>query len=355
MYICPMGKRLIIFLLLLEASVLHAQIGGNATYKFLNLAPSARITALGGNLIAGADGDLNNAAQNPSLLNSRMHNSVVFNAVNYFNDIGYGYVAYANRFRQKASLQGGIQYVNYGDFSETDATGKLTGNTFTARDYAYILGAAMPGDYNLTYGANVKFIYSHLAEYKSYGMATDLSATYKDSAAAFVAALVLKNIGYQFRPYVDGSREQLPFEIQLGISKRLSHAPFRYYIVAHDLQKFDLTYKDPEDPSRQIDLATGQPIDKKISLADKVGRHLQGGVELILSENFMIRVGYNHQRRQELALYSRGSNVGFSFGLGLRIKKIQLSYGTAKYHLAGSTHQFSIGINLNELMRRAEN
>lgn len=347
-----MHRRIAVFFsFLFSAAAVQAQIGGTGVYKFLNLAPSARTIALGGNLISVKDGDLNSAYQNPSLLNEKMHNSVVFNTVNYFDDISYGYVAYANRLRKVASFQAGVQYVNYGDFKEADATGQTTGATFAARDYAYTIGVAVPGANRISYGANVKFIYSHLAEYQSYGVATDLSATYQDTTN-FVAAVVVKNIGYQLRSYTEGNRENLPFEVQFGISKKLSHAPFRYSIIVHDLQQFDLSYIDPNDPSRQIDLATGNPIEKKVSFADKVGRHIQGGVELLLSENFNIRIGYNHQKRKELTIPTAGSSVGFSFGLGLKIKKIQLSYGTAKYSLAGSTHQFSIGINLNEFRRR---
>ncbi len=347
-----MYQRTAVFIFVLSLSVASAfaQIGGTGVYKFLNLSPSARTTALGGNLIAVRDGDLNNAYQNPALLNPKMHNSIVLNTVNYFDDINYGYVAYATRLKKVATLQAGIQYVNYGDFTETTPTGQVTGTTFTARDYAINTGVSIPGEYNITYGANAKFIYSNLAEYKSYGIATDLAATYQDSTN-FVAALVVKNIGMQLKSYTENNRENLPFEIQLGVSNRLKYAPFRYTIVAHNLQKFDLSYRDPNDPTRQIDLATGEPVEKKISFADKVGRHLQGGIELLLSENFNIRVGYNHQKRRELAVASRNSTVGFSFGVGIRIKKIQLSYGTAKYHLAGSTHQFSIGINFREFSR----
>lgn len=342
--------RRLLALLLLPFS-LSAQIGGTGTYKFLQLPPSARITALGGNGIALYGSDLNNAYQNPSLLNAQMQRSVVLNRVNYFSDIAHGYVAYADKMRNIGTFQAGLQYITYGDFAEADASGNLTGQTLSAADYALVLGYAQPGQYNMQYGAQLKTIYSKLAEYNSYGMAIDAGASYIDSAKRLCAAVVLKNMGMQFKGYSD-TREALPFEIQAAISQRLAHAPFRYTLAFTNLQKFDLTYRDPKDPDRETDLATGLPIEKKTSFAEKLGRHIGGGVELIPSENFIIRVGYNYERRRELAVSSRGSTVGFSFGVGIRIKKIQFSYGTAKYHLAGSTHHFSIGINLQEFSKR---
>ena len=45
-------------------------IGGKNVYEFLNLSPSARVTALGGNLITVKDDDVALAFQNPSALNA---------------------------------------------------------------------------------------------------------------------------------------------------------------------------------------------------------------------------------------------------------------------------------------------
>ncbi|HLC83012.1 MAG TPA: penicillin-binding protein, partial [Bacteroidia bacterium] len=70
--------RRILFLLsavILTVSAL-AQTGGNNTYEFLNLPISARVSALGGNLIPVKDNDLNVSLINPSLLSDSMSNNV---------------------------------------------------------------------------------------------------------------------------------------------------------------------------------------------------------------------------------------------------------------------------------------
>ena len=78
-------------------------------------------------------------------------------------------------------------------------------------------------------------------------------------------------------------------------------------------------------------------------------RHLIFGVEIFPSPNFILRAGYNYQRRQELKYDEKLSAVGFSFGFGIRIKRFTLDYGIAQYHLAGSSNLFSLAINLNDI------
>ena len=76
-------------------------------------------------------------------------------------------------------------------------------------------------------------------------------------------------------------------------------------------------------------------------------RHLVFGFEILPSENFIIRAGYNYQRRQELKFNERASMVGLSAGFGLKIKRFRLDYAISQYHLAGSSNLFSLAININ--------
>src|ERR1043165_2257310 len=97
-------------------------------------------------------------------------------------------------------------------------------------------------DTNLSVGITLKTIYSNLEAFTSWGSAIDLGATYVRPAHGFAAAVVVKNIGRQWKPYIEGNPEKLPFEIQLGISKKPKHVPFRFSLVYEDLQQWDLTY-----------------------------------------------------------------------------------------------------------------
>jgi hypothetical protein len=82
-------------------------------------------------------------------------------------------------------------------------------------------------------------ISSFYERYSSYGAGVDLAANYYDPATKFSSSLILKNAGRSFKAYVTGT-DWLPFEIQLGFSKRLEHIPFTYSILTIHLQKWDL-------------------------------------------------------------------------------------------------------------------
>ena len=72
-----------------------AQLGGTRTYQFLNMPASAKLAALGGDVVSVKDGDLNGVSQNPALLDSTMERQLAISYNNYFAGINMGYVAHA--------------------------------------------------------------------------------------------------------------------------------------------------------------------------------------------------------------------------------------------------------------------
>ena len=330
----------------------YSQLGGSYTYAFLDLTNSARAASLGGKTNAIWDDDLNLAFHNPALLSSEMKNHLVLNYVNYFSDINYGYVSYANTIDKIGNVAAGLHFINYGEFIAADHLGNKTG-TFTASEYALNLIWSKTYDSLFHFGINVKPVYSSMERYRSFGMVADIGLTYTNRQKLFVASIVMRNIGYQIKPYHDQNRESMPFEIQMGVSQKLEHAPFRFSAVFHNLQQFDLTY-ETEKSVLDFDPLTGEPIEEnKIEkFGDQVMRHVIMGVEFMPFESFFIRAGYNYQRRMELKLDTRNAMVGFSWGFGLKIYKFHLSYGRASYHLAGASNHFSLSTNLSSFYNR---
>jgi hypothetical protein len=342
-------KLLLLFPAVFFVAVSSAQMGGNNTYEFLNLPVSARVSALGGNLIPVKDNDLNVSLINPSLLTDSMSNNLALSYINYFADVNYGYVAYAKHFDNIGNFSAGIHYLDYGNFIRADEVGNTYG-TFGANEMSFNLAYAKSIlDTNLTVGVTLKTIYSHLDSYTSWGSAIDLGATYVRPKAGFTAAVVVKNMGRQWKPYVEGNKEKLPFEIEIGISKKPKHVPFRLSLVYEDVQKWDLTYIDPDNPPLTEDPLTGEPIrqNKYKIWGDKFMRHMVVGGEFIVTKNLFLRAGYNYQRRKELKIPDKRGTSGMSFGFGFRIYKFHLSYGRAIYHLAGPSNNFSISCDLN--------
>src|SRR5690554_4626932 len=89
-----MNHRVLLLLLFISVSV-SAQVGGNATYQFLNLVNNPRMAALGGKVITNADYDPIQAIWNPASINIEMDNQLSLNYTNYIGDINYGTAAYA--------------------------------------------------------------------------------------------------------------------------------------------------------------------------------------------------------------------------------------------------------------------
>lgn len=348
-------KRIFPFLfVVLTCSDLSAQLGGNSIYSFMDIPSSARVASLGGSAIATSDGDLNLAIYNPSLLNAETHNQLVLSYVDYFSDINFGFVSYARHFDSiPATFATTLQFVDYGKFTETDQTGQELGS-FNAGDYVLNLAGSYAFDTLFTVGANLKFIYSNLADYNSFGAAVDLAGTYSNKHSGWTASAVLRNIGYQFKTYTSGEREDLAFQAQFGVTKKFRHAPFRLGIVAENLQKWDLTYDDPNAPVT-IDPTTGEVVtENKDGFFEQTMRHLIFNVEIMLIKSFHVRVGYNYRRHQEMKINEKPGTAGLTWGAGLRLRKFQLSYGRATYHQVGASNHFTVALKLAEFGKKRE-
>lgn len=346
-------RKILSLLLLLSTVSASAQVGGNNTYEFLNLPISARVSSLGGNLISVRDNDLNVSLTNPALLTDSMDNNVALSYINYFADVNYGYAAYAKHVDKIGNFSAGIHYLNYGRFKRADEIGIVDGS-FGANEMSFNIAYAHSVlDSNLTLGATVKTIYSHLDSYSSFGSAIDFGAIYNRPNHNFAVATVVKNIGRQWSSY-SGHKEKLPFEIQIGFSKKPKHIPFRFSLTYENLEKWDLTYEDPANPTLTTDPLTGDPIkQKKFNIfGDKLMRHIVIGGEFILTKNFFLRAGYNYQRRKELMIPEKRGMDGFSFGAGLRIYKFHISYARAVYHLAGASNNLSISFDINSFYQK---
>jgi hypothetical protein len=196
-----------------------------------------------------------------------------------------------------------------------------------------------------TIGVNLKPVLSHLERYTSFGLALDLGASYHNRSNLFTAGLVIKNIGLQLTSYAGEPKQKLPFEIQAGVSQRLAHAPFRFSLTLRHLEKYDLTHQYITPSS------SGEQTDSESDLAENLLRHVIIGTELIPHKNFYISAGYNYQRRSELKVDSKVSTVGLSWGFGIKTSWIDIEFGRATYHLAGSGSYISLIVRPDMIYR----
>lgn len=328
-----------------------AQInGGQHVFQFMTLPSSARITGLGGVQIAVQDDDVTFAAANPATLNPGMDGRLAFNHNFFLSDIQHGYVAFAKHLPKIGfTVHGGLQYVNYGDIQQTDEFGNILGK-IKASETAFTLGGARRLSPKFSLGLNLRFGVSTLDVYQSSALAADAGLLFADTAKRFAAAAVLRNVGTQISTY-DGVREKLPYDLQVGFSKRLRYLPFRFSVILHHLQQWEIRYDDPSLQDDQTLLFGGDQSESNGNPAlDNFFRHFIFSGEFLLGRNeaFRIRFGYNHLRKKELSVRNYRSLAGFSGGVGIKVSRFRIDVGYAVYHLAGGVLHFGIGTNLKD-------
>lgn len=331
----------------------YSQLGGNNVYEVLNFTVPARIAALGGHAIGIRDKDLNLVSENPAALSDEMHNSLTVNYVNYFAGINYGYIAYARSLKKHGNWGASILYNNFGKFTRTDEMGNVLGE-FHASDY--VLGGTYSRSFDSVFhmGATVKLLFSQYDTYNSFGFALDYAATYQSKNKSTVVTALIRNMGANLKAYNKGQGGPIPFEIQLGVSHRFKYVPLRVSMVVTNLNRPNLV---PDNPNavQQTDPLTGEVIDTKPKIGDKIMRHFVFGAELIPFKSLFLRVGYNYQRRQEMKVSTRAAMVGFSYGFGIRISKFEISYARASYSLAGGTNHITISTNIDAFKSKKKN
>lgn len=338
-------RLLVLFIVIANYSL--SQLGGTSSFQFLNLIPSARLNALGGTHVSMYDKDVNMVLANPSFLDSTMDGSVSLNYLNYISDINYGYSSYTHHVSNVGTFSASLMYANYGKFIRADETGLQQGN-FYAKDVGFIISYGAQLDSIFRFGTNVKLFSSVYDVYRASGVAFDVSGSYFNEEQEFAIGAVVKNVGIKFKDYTESKSSTFPLGIQLGITKKLKHAPIRVSLTLDNLQKWDLTYEDP-NAEKQFDPETFEELPaKEPSIVDKSFRHIVFAGEFLFSKNFHLQFGFNYKRRKELSFSVKPGMVGFSGGLGFKIKRFKFNYSVVGYHLAGSSHNFSISTNIHD-------
>jgi hypothetical protein len=335
-----MYSRLLLIGLLLGLQANAQTLGGNAVFNFLSLPNTAKQSALGGVNISSIGNDVGMAFQNPSMLRDAMHQQVntSFNA--FIAGISnYSLTSAYHVHSIQTTMAFGVNYLNYGSITQTDASGNVYG-TFRPADYVVQVMASRQYHERFRYGLTMKYIQSNYGQYRSSGLAFDVGLSYYDSSNKLQVSLVAKNMGTQLRTY-DGSsaKEEIPFDLQAGITKRLAHAPFQFSLTAQHLQNFNTYYNDTS-----FRAAEGE-LDYADSWGQKLLSHFVIATEIFLDEKLELMAGYNFQRRQDLNAYqvSNGLN-GFTMGAGLLLNKLHIRYATGFYQ-RNMFHQFSLNFN----------
>ena len=298
-----MKKTVFSLLLTLFAVACYAQESRTA-YNFLRLPVSAHAAALGGDNITIIEDDPSLMFNNPALLASVSDKSINLNFMTYMAGATTASASYNRIIRQKASVAVTAQYMDYGKMKEVDQNNVQTGE-FSAKDIAVS-----------------EAVNSYIGSYSSWAVGVDLGLNYYDPEREWSVSLVAKNLGGQLKAY-DNEYERMPLDVQAGVSKKFAALPFRVSATLVNLNNWE----------------------------KKFINHVVAGVDIVLSQQFYVALGYNFRRADEMTLL-RGTDdesnhmAGLSFGGGLQMERFKLQMAYGKYHVSSSSFIVNVSYNL---------
>lgn len=305
-----------------------AQESGSV-FNFLNLPVSSHSSTLGGRNVSLVEDDISLAAQNPALLSNVSDKTVGFSFMTYMQGSNTGAVAYGQQVGARGTWGVQAQFLGYGSTKETLLTGEVVGQ-FKPLDfciggqYSHLLSERWAG------GVTAKFIYSHYGPYTSCALAADLGLNYYDEDIDFSFSIVGRNLGGQIKSFGE-TRDRLPADLELGISKSLGHAPVRISVTMVDLTRW--TSNDY--------FTTGENLKGGSIFIN----HFVLGAEWLISDRFYVGLGYNFRRGYEMTAAGSSHAAGLSFGGGVNLKRLKVGIAYAKYHVSAPTLAFTLAYN----------
>lgn len=340
-----MRRSILIIFSFVSLQLAAQTLGGNTVFNFLRFPNTPKLSALGGVNISDVSNDVGLAFNNPSLLRPAMHTQLNTAFNGFYDGIKAYHLSFGYHHKKlNTNFLWGLNYLNYGAITQTDPSGNIYGE-FKPTDWVMQLSASRSYLEKWSYGATFKFINSNYGQYRSNGIAMDVGVLYYDSAKLFSASLLAKNVGFQLKKYDGTDPDDLPFDLQIGISKRLANAPFGFSFTAHHLHQFDIRYSDMEFNDEN---GFNNGSNNKFTF-DKLFRHFVFAADVYIANMVEIDIGYNYLRRQELNIGNSGNGLtGFSLGVSLLLKKLQIRYARSHYQNNTAYNQFGLNLTLNQ-------
>jgi len=334
------GLCCLILTCLLSICGIAQTLGGDAAFGFLNHASSTQSAALGGVNVSNISKDLSLSFHQPALLREGMNGSFTAHFNLFF--AGMRVLNAQGAFYHKSSatvFSAGVQYIHYGNSMQTDAAGNVLG-AFRPYDYSVQLSAGRRYLERWYYGATIKFLQSRYGAYSSQALALDFGLNYLDSSSGFQAGFLARNMGTQIRTYA-GKGEDLPFDLQLGFTKRFRHSPFQVSVTAHRLHRFDLSYNDT-----LFNADYGLRGTRDGFMAN-LFRHFVFAGQAYVGEKLELTLAYNVLRRFEMRVpNATGGLSGISFGAGVIFPAWQFRFARSQYVNSTSFNQVGLNVSL---------
>ena len=287
-------------------------------YHSLRYAATARTAGLAGAVVA-IPNDAGTISFNPASISTVENKRFSASFIKHILDINSGNVSYIKEFEETGTFAGFVSYTNYGSFTRADRFGNQTGS-FNSSDLNLSLSYSNELDLNCYYGLTLKYIFMNIDKYNSSALALDAGLLYLLPDERTNLGLSILNAGTQLTTF-DGTKDQLPLDIRLGVSHLLRGLPLLVNFSLHHL------------------------ADETDNFFERFANFSIGG-ELYIGDYVQARLGYdNHIKR-----YSAPSNnkklAGFSAGIGLKLEDFSFDYSLSQVGVSASMHRFSLYLDL---------
>ena len=329
-------------------SSVRAQVAGSTAFGSLNSPGQARLAALSQAAVAHPEGDVGFSVLNPALLSwawkqdstGKTQKQVALSSANWPGSYSQAEMAYGQRGWKSPHWSWGVGVRQSGTSALplTNASGEVLG-TFKAQETMPRLTVAYALSPRWSLGVNASILMATYGVYNASAWTSDIGVAYKWADGLWATGGSVRHLGATYEHFGLHS-ERLPMDIQWGISQRLKHMPMRWMVSLTHLETPDLAYLDPNQFTR--DPLTGVRTYHPPSVANRVLRHVLFGAELTPGGRLRLQISYDFRRQIEMKLPTRGSNAGFSFGMGLQAGKMQWQYANTSIHVAGRLHQFGL-------------
>jgi len=303
-------RKTLLLAAVLAPAILSAQTNNPIGYAFLRTSVGARPSAMASSFVAMSD-DPHCIFYNPAGIGNVEKRTAAFGYLNHILDIQNFAGAYVMPLRQ-ARVGFGVQYTSYGEFQRMNEFGQELGTFSSSSAVIYLSYAQTRADKRLQLGANVKYIRSELDNFSSDAYALDLGVIYH---SAFLGNMDfgggIFNLGGVISAF-DQTKERLPFNYQLGASKRLEHLPLRYSLSLVKYNEEDLRFR--------------------------------AGGEFELSTGLFLRLGYDSIGSDQKVGTNSDRFAGLSMGLGVEYHQYKFDYGISSFGEVGSLNRLSLSM-----------
>lgn len=325
------------------APVAWAEGEGTAGAPFLKIGTSARAEGMGGAFTAIVD-DVDATYWNPAGLMRLKRSSIGLTHLEWFEDIRYEYISYADKYDYIGAIGVGIGFLYLGDIPKTlesptgDYDAVNSGGTFGASDL--LINLAWAGNLGLQenkLGLGVKIINESIDENQSFSFGLDLGdqlllsktrwyrSLAEQSAAAYIIpsaiGISFKNIGTPVKFF--NQNDPLPLTASFGLA---------YQFMEEDLNlALDFDYQTVE--SLLVIRAGGEYW---------IHTGIRGAPDQML--DVAVRGGYRTG-------YDASSAPGFSLGAGIRYAGLGLDYVYMPFGDLGVTHRISLKFSWGEVLK----